>query len=354
MTTTSLPGAATSLDEEIVALSPPVEVFSGRAAALQVADQLHRGEQIVGRFERSGLAGFKVAARGRRLRVKVSLAVDAMSMPGWHLPDAQGRAATRPRLIQVRSQGRLRQCVLLKGGSGIRSAQATFDLLPDEVPDDGLVCVEALDITEGPGVDAEVREAVAEAVMAGGTAGLRIDGVAFEEGSEEGREDGGARGGETLDGARCEVLSLISSGGLANPNRRGPRTIRTGLFVVNPVPPGVFGSGGRLTIRLGSRADTTLRPATARDRALMRRAVRRAGGEARRLRHAAREVFCSAAPAVTRILSVQDGGLPMPTRTTAGNTLELDLPAPATSPVLVFVDPGECALPTLVSATWTP
>ncbi|MGW0478016.1 hypothetical protein [Nonomuraea sp. NPDC003214] len=350
MSTTTLAGAATTLDEEIVPLSPPVEVFSGRAAALQVTDQLHRGEQIVGRFERSGLAGFKVAARGRRLRVKVSLAVDATSMPGWHLPDAQGRAATRPRLIQVRSQGRLRQCVLLKGGNGIRSAQAAFDLLPEEVPDDGLVCVEALDIAEGGGVDAGVRAAVADAIMECGTAGLRIDGVAFE----EGRDDGEPGGGETLDGARCEILSLISSGGLANPNRRGPRTVRTGMFVVNPVPPGMFGSGGRLTIRLGSRADTTLRPATARDRALMRRAVRRAGGEARRLRHAAREVLCSAAPSVTGVMSVQDGALPMPTRTTTGNTLELDLPAPATSPVLVFVDPGECALPTLVSATWTP
>ncbi|WP_336212334.1 hypothetical protein [Nonomuraea sp. LPB2021202275-12-8] len=349
MTATFLTGPATELDEVIVPLSPPIEVFGGQAAALQVTDQFHRGKQILGRFERSGLIGFKVAAKGRRLRVKVSLAVDSISVPGWHLDSQVQAAQFLPRLIQVRAQGRLRQCVLLKGGSGIKSAQAAFDLLPEEVPDDGLVCVEALDIAEGGGISEEVREAVTGSVMQGGTAGLRIDSVAFSLPPEPKP----ARHGEDLDGARCELLSLISSGGLANLNRRGARTLRHGLFVVNPVPAGVFGSGGRLTIRLGSRADTsTGRPGP--DRALMRRAWRRAGGEARRLRHVAREAFCTAAPAVARVMSVQDGGLAMPTRSTVGNALELDLPAPVGSPVLVFVTPRQGAVPTLVSADWTP
>ena len=260
-------------------LSPPIEVFGGQAAALQVADHFHRGKQILGRFERSGLVGFKVVTRGRWLRVKVALALDETSFPGWHL-DVRGQAARLPqRLIQVRAQGRLRQCVLLKGGPGIKSGQAVFDLMPEEVPDDGLVCVELLDIAEGRGVSPEVRAALAESVMEGGTAGLRVDSVAFEEVPEP----RAVQQGEELDAARCELLSLISSGGLANLNRRGGRTIRSGLFVVNPVPLGVFGSGGRLTVRLGSRADlSTGRPATARDRALMRRALRRVGGEARR------------------------------------------------------------------------
>jgi hypothetical protein len=351
MTTTLLTGPATELDEVIVPLSPPIEVFGGQAAALQVADQFHRGKQILGRFERSGLVGFKVATRGRWLRVKVALALDETSFPGWHL-DGRAQAARLPqRLIQVRAQGRLRQCVLLKGGPGIKSGQAVFDLMPEEVPEDGLVCVELLDVAEGRDVSPEVREAVAGSVMEGGTAGLRIDSVAFEEVPEP----KAGRQGEELDAARCELLSLVSSGGLANLNRRGVRTMRSGLFVVNPVPLGVFGSGGRLTVRLGSRADlSTGRPATARDRALMRRALRRAGGEARRLRHAAREAMCTAAPTVARIMSVQDGALPMPTRSTTGNALELDLPAPLTSPVLVQAACRQGAVPTLVSVAWTP
>ncbi|MFE3455655.1 hypothetical protein ACFXJ8_42780 [Nonomuraea sp. NPDC059194] len=349
--TSLLNGPATAFDETVVPMSPPADVFSGGTAALQVADQFHRGVQIMGRFERSGLVGFKVAAKGRPLRVKVSLAVDAVSVPGWHLPEPSGQvqaAHLPPRLVQVRAQGRLRQCVLLKGGKSIMSAQATFDLMPDEVPDDGLVCVEALDITEGSGVSRELREAVAGTVMGGGTAGLRIDSVAFAE-----SHDGATYlRGQALDGARCEAHSLISCGGLANPNRRGTSSLRTGMFVVNPVPPGVFGAGGRLTIRLGSKiAAATGKPAKAR---MVRRAVLRAGGEARRLRHTAREVFRTAAPYVDRIISVRDGDLTTPARSTAGNILELDLAAPMISPVLVFVTAREGTVPTLVSATWHP
>ncbi|MFD1931109.1 hypothetical protein ACFSKW_06410 [Nonomuraea mangrovi] len=352
--TTLLHGPATAFDEPVVALSPPAELFNGRAAALQVTDLFHRGDHIMGRFEGSGLVGFKVAAGGRRLRVKVVLSVDATSVPGWHLPEGPGevRAAhLPPRLLQVRAQGRLRQCVLLKGGKGTMSARVVFDLMPEEVPDDGLVCVEVLDIAEGRDVSREVRDAMAGTIMDGGAAGVRIDRVAFEECPD------GAKTplGEAMDGARCEVVSLVSSGGLAHLNRRGTRPLRTGLFVVNPVPPGVFGSGGRLTVRLGSRADTSAnRPATARDRALMRRALLRVGGEAKRVRHAAREAMCSAAPYVEGVMSVQDGGLTRPVRSTDGNTLELDLPAPVASPLLVVVAPREGAVPTLVSASWIP
>jgi len=348
MSTTSLTGPATELDEAVVTLSPPVDFFSGQAAGLRVTDQFHRGKQILGRFERSGLLGFKVAPRGRRLRVRVTLAVDASSMPGWYLEGGPGRlqaAGLPPRLLQVRAQGRLRQCLLLKGGTGIKSAQAVFDLLPEEVPEDGLVCLEVLDIAEGRGVSAAAREAVAGSVMAAGTAGLRVDNVTFEESKEQTARE------ETLDAARCELLSLISAGGLANLNRRGLRTARAGLFVVNPLPPGLFGSGGRLVIRLGSKADTAV---PAGSRTLARRVYRRAGGEARRLRHVAREVFCAAAPAVTGLVSVQDGALDGPSRASTGNTLELDLSAPVNSPMLVLLSPREGTVPTLLSVTWTP
>ncbi|MGW5681612.1 hypothetical protein [Nonomuraea sp. NPDC003754] len=347
-----LNGFATWLDEAVAELRPPVEVFDGQAAALTVTDQFHRGRRIVGRFERSGLMGFKVAAGGRRLRVTVTLALDAVSVPGWHLPGSSDLVKAHqlpPRLVQVRAQGQLRQCVLLKGGKGITSARAVFDLLPDEVPDDGLICVEALDITEGHGLSREAREAVAGRVMGGGAAGLRVDGVVIEE-APEGKA---VPRSERADGAGCEALSLVSGGGLAHLHRRGSRSLRSGFFVVNPVPPGVAGSGGRLTFRLGSMADTAGRATTARDRAPARRVLRRAGVEARRLRHRTREALGTAAPSVDQIVSVRDGALAGPVRaTTAGNILELELPAPA-APLLVFLSARQGAVPALLSANWT-
>jgi hypothetical protein len=150
-------GSATDLDQVILPAIPPVHLTSGQVASLQVTDRLQRGSQIVGRFETSGLAGFKVSAQGRPLRVLVSLSADERSVSGWH--SGRAEAATLPRLVQIRSQGRLRQCVLLRGKKA--HARVAFDLTPEEIPDDGLICVEALDITEGDGVCDSVRQAVA-------------------------------------------------------------------------------------------------------------------------------------------------------------------------------------------------
>lgn len=331
-------GTATGFDHVLAPREAPIEIFSGQDPALQVVDQLHRGVRIVGRFERSGLAGFKVATGGRRLRVTLSLAVDAGSVRGWHLEeDVTGTGKGLPRLIQIRAQGRLRQCVLLKDGNGTRSGVAVFDLSPEEVPDDGLICIEVLDIMEGHDISGALREAVAGSVMDDGVAGVRVDGVTFEESPAE--PDPGVTD-ETLDGARCEVSSLISSGGLANLNRRGTRSMPAGLFVVNPVPPSVFGSGGILTVRLGNRTETkTLR--WGGYRALARKAWRR--GEAPR----------ASVPAVWRVLSVQGDDLAAQTRATTGGVTELELPAPVASPILLAA-PESRVLPALVSVTWRP
>ncbi|MFI7700231.1 hypothetical protein [Nonomuraea sp. NPDC049480] len=331
-------GTATDFDHVIAPREAPIEIFSGQEPALQVVDQLHRGIQIVGRFEGSGLAGFKVASGGRRLRVTLSLAVDAGSVRGWHIAeDATGTGNGLPRLIQIRAQGRLRQCVLLKDGSGTRSGVAVFDLPPEEVPDDGLICIEVLDIMEGHDISGALREAVAGSVMDDGVAGVRIDGVTFEESPAD--LDPGVTE-ETLDGARCEVSSLISSGGLANLNRRGTRSMPAGLFVVNPVPASVFGSGGSLIVRLGNRTETrTLR--SGGYRALARMAWRRG------------EAPAAPAPAVWRVLSVQDDDLAAPAQVTTSGVTELELPAPAASPLLLTA-PETGVVPTLVSVTWRP
>ncbi|WP_433435679.1 hypothetical protein [Nonomuraea sp. CA-141351] len=326
------PGSATELDQLILPAIPPVHINNGQISALQVTDNFHRGTQILGRFETSGLAGFKVSAQGRSLRVLLSLSLDERSVIGWH--DGQAEATSLlPRLVQVRSQGQLRQCVLLKGKRA--HARVTFDLSPEEIPDDGLICVELLDITEGDGVSGELRQAVRGRVMPDGVAGVRLNKVVFEEPPPVDFDP------DTLDGLRCEQSSLISAGGLVNFNRQGARVLRTGMFVVNPVLKDTFGSSGRITFRLGTKAEpASVIPAT----------WRRVNSELRWMRHATRKLLGMAAPPVKRVFSIRDGNMGGPEERVDGNVTELMLPSAKNSPYLVIM--GSClgAMPTLESA----
>ncbi|MFC4011920.1 hypothetical protein ACFOY2_32135 [Nonomuraea purpurea] len=325
-------GSATDFDRVILPAIPPVHLRSGEVSALQVTDGLLRGAQIVGRFETSGLVGFKVAAQGRPLRVRVSLSTDEQSVSGWNTGQAQP-AGTATRFVQVRSQGRLRQCLLLRGKK--THAQASFDLTPEEIPDDGLICVEVLDITEGDDVCEELRQAVSGRVAPDGVAGLRLNKVVFEEPPAVDFDP------DTLDGSRCELSALISSGGLVNLNRQGVRLLRPGMFVVNPVLKDTFGSGEQLTLRLGTRAEpASSLPAT----------WRRVNSELRWLRHATRKLLGTAAPSVARVLGVHDGELGAPDQRVQGNVTELTLAGPVTAPLLVIMTPRSGVLPTLESA----
>lgn len=327
------PGSATELDQLILPAIPPVHLNSGQVAALQVTDRMHRGTEIVGRFEASGLAGFKVSSQGRALRVLLSLSLDDRSVPGWQSGKAEPGAGL-PRLVQVRSQGRLRQCVLLKGKRA--HARVAFDLAPEEIPDDGLVCVELLDIAEGDGVSEDLRQAVSGRVMPDGVAGMRLNKVVFEEPPAVDFDP------DTLDGARCELSTLISAGGMANLNRQGVRVLRSGMFVVNPVLKDTFGSSGRVTFRLGTKAEpASVIPAT----------WRRVNSELRWMRHAARKVLGMAAPPVDQVFSLRDGELGVPEQRTDGNVTELLLPSAKTSPFLVIMGPCLGAVPTLESAS---
>lgn len=326
-------GPSTELDPVILPAIPPVHVLSGQIPALQVTDRLHRGTHIVGRFETSGLVGFKMSAQGRPLRVQISLSMDERSVSGWHTGKT-GPNLTLPRFVQIRSQGRLRQCVLLRGRNP--HARVAFDLTPEEIPDDGLICVEALDVMEGDGICDEVRAALAGRVQADGVAGLRLDKVILEEPPEVDYDP------DTLDGSRCEMSSLISGGGLANLNRQGVRVLRSGMFVVNPVLRDTFGSSGRITLRLGTKAEApSMIPAT----------WRRVNSELRWLRHATRKLLGAAAPTVERVYSLRDGEAGPFGQTIVGNVTELVLPSPTASPLLVVLAPRPGVLPTLESGT---
>ncbi|MEU1724240.1 hypothetical protein ACNF49_06345 [Actinomadura sp. ATCC 39365] len=326
-------GPSTELDPVILPAIPPAHVTSGRFPALQVIDRLHRGSQIVGRFETSGLVGFKVSAQGRPLRVQMSLSMDERSVSGWHT-GRTGPDFTTPRCVQIRSQGRLRQCVLLRGRNP--HARVAFDLTPEEIPDDGLICVEALDIMEGDGVGDEVRTFLSGRVQADGAAGLRLDKIVFEEPPAVDYDP------DTLDGSRCELSSLISGGGLANVNRQGVRVLRSGMFLVNPVLRDTFGASGRITLRLGTKAEAaSMIPAT----------WRRVNSELRWLRHATRKLLGTAAPTVERVYSLRDGVAGPFGQTVHGNVTELVLPSPTVSPFLVVIERVPGVLPTLESGT---
>ncbi|TDC87873.1 hypothetical protein E1292_46265 [Nonomuraea deserti] len=333
MTSSTGSDTDTDLDQVILPAIPPVHLLSGQVPSLQVTDRLHRGSHIVGRFETSGLAGFKVAAQGRPLRVLLTLSADDRSVSGWHTgKPAPGGPLTR--LVQIRSQGRLRQCVLLKGRRS--HAKVAFDLAAEEIPDDGLVCIEALDIMEGDGVGEEVRRIVSGRVAPDGVAGIRLDKVVLDEPPEVDFDP------DTLDGSRCELSTLISAGGLANLNRQGVRVLRSGMFVVNPVLKDTFGATGRVTLRLGTKAE----PAS-----LIPASWRRVNSELRWLRHATKKLLGAAAPRVERVLSIRDGEAVEFEQRPSGNVTELELASPTTSPLLVFVASGRGVLTTLESGT---
>ncbi|MGI5284708.1 hypothetical protein ACQEVF_15405 [Nonomuraea polychroma] len=331
---------ATGFDTAVPPVQVPVEISSGRAAELQAADHFRRGVQIVGRFERSGLVGLKVAEAGHAVRVNVTLSVDELSAQDWHLKQETGvDDKALPRLIQVRAQGRLRQCLLLESGGAVKKGTVVFDLMPDELPADGLLCIEVLDVTEGSGVPETLRGAVAGSVMDDGVAGLRIDRVRLQEIPDDDVSDPALA---TLDASRCERASLISSGGLVNLKGRGSHSLSTGMFVVNPVPQGVFGSGGDLTIRLGQKTGT---PACREPRTWPRRMAWHRGRRERRT---------AGAPNVGPVLSIHSGDEVPVAHSKAGDSTELRLRAPAESPLLVTVAPAQGAQPTLISTDWCP
>ncbi|MEO3874432.1 hypothetical protein ABGB18_37040 [Nonomuraea sp. B12E4] len=326
--------SSTDLDQVILPAIPPVHLLSGQISALQVTDRLQRGGHIVGRFEASGLVGFKVAAHGRPLRVQVSLSTDDMSVNGWHNGQTEPQGPALPRLVQVRSQGRLRQCVLLKGRRA--HAKVAFELSADEIPDDGLICVEVLDIMEGEGISEQVRQAASGRVLPDGVAGLRLNKVVFELIPESEFDP------DTLDGLRCEFSSLVSAGGLANWNRRqGLRVLRSGMLVINPVFRDTFGSSGRLTLRLGAKAEAaSLLPVT----------WRRMSSELRWLGHAGRKMCGAASPLVERVLGIRGGDMGVPEQSARSNITELTLPDQAQWPLLVLIAPRRGVVPTLESA----
>ncbi|GAA2891958.1 hypothetical protein GCM10010517_56380 [Streptosporangium fragile] len=355
MHTTVGAGFVTEHDRPAPVLVPPVAVESGRSDGFQVADQVYRGTRFVGRFASAGLAGFKVLGTEAGVRVRVVLSLDNKSVVHWRKNVDDCAAASRlPRLIQIRSQGRLRQCVLLDSRSARKRPRATaeFDLAADELPPDGLLCVEAVDAAEWYGTSPRLTDAVRGRIAPSGVTGVRIDRVEFEPVPRTSRR----RSTKEFDAVSGEAASLVSLGGVQHGRKPGARRLDSGMIVVNPVPPSAKGS--RVTLCLGARVAGLPKGGPTRPR------VRRGRpGRLGRLRLRAWRVRRAAHARVRGVLSrltvlayglaarIRPVGIPAPlvlsledgATIPAGFTREgrrdarLEFPAPLTAPALVVL-----------------
>lgn len=257
----------TIFDEPVDGLRIASAVSSGQHPALRLADGFVRGIAVVGRFAASpGLLAFKVNAAGRPVRVRMWLRFDWTAVKWWAQRVVGGSVdgGRHARLLLVRAQGRLRHAVVLsrrRHGTTEPVARAcvTFDLAPDELPDDGLLIVELLEVDEallGPAAPGLAHHP---------TVGLQVDHVEIAE------PDADPPAGTPIGWSACPGLGVATWGDLL---AEGSGPERTGLVVVNPdrVP----GADGQTPVRVSLVARRIPRP---RLRSLPKRAVRRARRE---------------------------------------------------------------------------
>lgn len=236
MTDTQPFGMTTTYDRQVPALSVPGAVTSGDQPELQLVDGLTRGGGVVGRFDETpGLVAVKVAPTCAWYRVTVRLAADGDTAAWWErrVPEhVLPRRPHGPRLLAVRSQGLTRGAVLLArrvDDFQLRARTAfAFDLSADELPADGFLVVEVCDVADA------LPSWAAEPLTAHPAVGVRVDAV--EIAAASGRPGPLAEGG-SLDGAACERLGLVGTGGLSGQGTAS-LPLRAGFLLVRP-PDGV-------------------------------------------------------------------------------------------------------------------
>ncbi|MFF0380812.1 hypothetical protein [Actinoplanes missouriensis] len=139
----------TDFDEPAVPAELPMQLATGMNQALTIADQMVRGRGIVGRVTGDfGAVAVKVHGTGGPVRVTVSIGLDEVATRWWADRVRPSRTAPElPRVVAVRSQGRIRGGAVLarrQGWRGAAGAEATlsFDLAEGELNADGLLMVE--------------------------------------------------------------------------------------------------------------------------------------------------------------------------------------------------------------------
>lgn len=262
------PGFATEFDIDVPTLEAPAVLGHGNDSAIRVVDGFARGVGIVGRFTSSpGMFAFKVAAHGMPVRVDVLLRVDGTSSNWWEQRLPSGTTVINPdgvRLVLVRSQGVPRAAALLATPSrhGRRPSRAwvSFELTPEELPDDGLLMLE---IEDGsiPAASWGSRLASHPTV---GIAVIRAEVTPL------GRPATARRGAAMrFDAAAAARQGIVSTGDLPEIDGVGDRQLSAGTFVINvPVPHLTGATSGEIGIRVkavrGSRVEKVLPSSLAR------------------------------------------------------------------------------------------
>ncbi|MBO0826808.1 MAG: hypothetical protein J2P24_03420 [Streptosporangiales bacterium] len=225
-------GMGTEFDRPAPRLDVPGAVTSGRQPVLLLDDGLTRGDGVVGRFEASpALVAVKLAPVRAPVTVTLRLVADEDTSEWWErrVPESVlPRLPHGPRLLRVRSQGATRGAVVLARRPQdfqLRTrVRFTFQLTPDELPDDGMLIVELADVTR------DLPESLAGTLAPHPAVGVRLDAVEVAPSTETPAVDG------TIDGVAAERLGLVGTGG---PPSGALLSVRDGFFTVPPTRSGV-------------------------------------------------------------------------------------------------------------------
>lgn len=172
----------TIFDEPSPSLEVPCVLDGGQRPEVKVVDRFTRGIAVVGRFAlEPALLGLKVTPGDAPVRVRVQVSVDSTTDTWWHkrtpADTTRGPEATA-RMFLLRSQARTRAAIALGAPDmrpdGAVRAQVEFDLEPGAVHPDGLLILEAVQLSTLP-------DWAATRVMPYSPVGVRIDKVWLDE-----------------------------------------------------------------------------------------------------------------------------------------------------------------------------
>jgi hypothetical protein len=297
----------TDFDVPADTLTLPVDVRGGQGRELCILDEVVRGRAIVGRLTGAcGAVAVKVRGVGQPLHVTVDIQLDDTATRWWadRVRPPRGQPE-RPRLVLLRSQGRLRGGAVLARRQGWRrgsgaTATLSFTLAADELDPDGLLVVELADATPVlPGW-------AADRLSARGPIGLRIDRVAVR---------------LAASGPAETVRPEATGCGFAVVEAGSPDRIRLSVEAVPPAPPPPHSPRNRWTRQKPARAAFKVL------RAGRRVAVRATGIVPHRSPGGAQAVdLATGAPVDVRVLGRDPQGL------------DLQLAGRSTGPVLIALD----------------
>jgi hypothetical protein len=320
----------------------PIKLTDGRAAEIKVADHVARGSRAIGRLiAPASIVALKVRPDHGPLRITMQIRLDWLAVRWWvDRADADAPPRELPRLVVVRSQGRVREAVILARshtslGSSDARGLVTFDLAAGEVPEDGLLVIELAD--GGRTLPAWA----ATSFTAESPVGLQVDWIEVTP-----VPDGAAPA--RADGATCQTLGVVSAGGLIRGAGTDQGPPRTGCLVVSPRT-----NGGQLRLRLRTgRSFGRVGPGLPMQNRWRRSLPGRAAAKGRRMGYAMVEGALAKLgfgrlrgwPVGVGNLTVQavslDDGSPLAVRAVPGRLgrLELVVDAPREAPILIGVD----------------